>query len=319
MKKWIFLFILPLLLLSACEEKKQELVSVAKTTYEETTTPANLMMPEDMLYGRITQEVNEKAAELRAQMTEEALSAIAETESILQSIYEGDADAASFKTKELIGKFAILTKANPDLQLLPADATVAINETVTDLKTIKELTGEVKHAVDDGYYQVAKHVLKNLSSEVIVSKVYIPLGTYPMVLSDVGALIKEGNLNDAAVLLENALSTLVVEEVVLPLPVLKAQQLIIEAASLNTDKEADRALALNYLENADYQLTMAEALGYGKRNEDYKDLHQSIKALKKLIEKQETKEQIQASAEQLKKDMKAFREKYFAFGKKDKK
>ena len=319
MKKWIFLAILPLFLFSACQEKGQELLSSSKATYEATTTPNNLMMPEDTLYGHIMQEMNDKTEALRAKMNEEALSAILETRSILQSIREGDADAAEAKTKELIGKFAIITTANPELQLLPADAKATINETVTDLKTINELTKQVDEAVAKGYYQAAKPILENLSSEVIISKVYIPLGTYPAVLTEVGTLIKEGNLNDAAILLENALGTLVIEETVLPLPVLKAQQLIIEAAKLDTDQEADRALALNYLENADYQLTMAEALGYGKRNEDYKGLHQSIKELKKQIEKQEAKEQIQASVEQLKKDMKTFREKYFAFGKKDKK
>ncbi len=322
MKKWIILFILPAFFLSACqktEEKKEELVSSAKAVAQETTAPENLMMPQDTLYNRITREMEEQAAALRAQMTEEALGAIAETNSILQSVYEGDVETAEFKTKELIGKFAVLTAANPELSLLPVDAVVNVNETVTDLNTIQNLSKQVDEAVEKGYYQFAKKVLENLSSEVVISTTYIPLGTYPVALTKVGTLLKEGKLNEAAFLLEDMLGTIVIEEQALPLPVLKAQQLIIEVATLNTEQEDERALALNYLENADYQLKMAEALGYGKRNKDYKELYSSIKALKKLIVKQEAKEQIKASMEQLKKDISSFREKYFTFGKKDKK
>ncbi len=319
MKKPIIFFnILAALLLgfSACNDTAKEVVETnvksTKALLEEVTPPNNLAMPQDTLYARILAKANTTADLLKAEMIEDALTSVLETQSILQSIHEGDVVAAETKTHELIGKLNVIIEAHPDLVMLPVDATVSIDETVTDLNTVETLTKEVEEAVDKGYYQLARTVLSNLSSEIHINTVYIPLATYPEGLKQVGVLLKENKLNEAAFLLQSLLNTLVIEENILPLPVLKAQELVEAALSLNTDEESDRALAINYLENAEYQLKMAEALGYGKRNKDYKALYDSVKLLKKSINKKESKEEIKASLEQLKKDLKSFREKYFS-------
>ncbi len=319
MKKLILsAFILPAVLfsLASCHEAvKEDAEAQLKSTQvllQETTPPENLAMSEDTLYSRILREANETAEALKSEMIDEALTSVLETQSILQSIKEGNQPAAEDKTHELIGKLNVIVAAHPDLALLPVDARVDVQETVTDLATVEALTKEIEQAVDRAYYQLARELLEGLVSEVQINTVYIPLATYPEGLKQVGVLLRQNKLKDAAFLLEGLLNTLVIEERILPLPVLKAQQLVDATLLLNTEDEADRALAINYLSNAEYQLKMAEALGYGKHNKDYKSLYEAIKSLEKGIRKEETKEEIKASLEQLKKDLRNFREKYFS-------
>ncbi len=319
MKKWIFAMLIGGLVSSAsftaCHEAVREdaqgQLKSTQSLIEETTPPDNLAMPKDTLYDRILRKANVTAEKLKSEMLDEALTAVLETQSILQSIKEGDQEAAETKTNELIGKLHVIVEANPDMALLPVDARVDVEETVTDLATIRKLTKEVEKAVDQAYYQLARELLENLSSEVHVNTVYIPLATYPEGLKEVAILLKEEKLTDAALLLESLLNTLVIEENILPLPVLKAQELVDATLLLDMDKEADRALAINYLSNAKYQLKMAEALGYGKQTKDYRALYETIKTLEKSIKKKEAKKEITSSLEQLKKDLRNFRQKYF--------
>ena len=60
---------------------------------------------------------------------------------------------------------------------------------------------------------------------------------------------------------------------------------MIAAAQSEDAKDEDKKKeVLNLLENAEYQLIMAEELGYGKRDKEYKELNSSIKELMKSVE-----------------------------------
>ena len=49
------------------------------------------------------------------------------------------------------------------------------------------------------------------------------------------------------------------------------------------EEDFDMELANQLLDNATYELTFAETLGYGKKDKEFKELHDAIKQIGKVI------------------------------------
>jgi len=144
---------------------------------------------------------------------------------------------------------------------------------------------------------------------MIVKTSYLPLATYPDAMRLSAALLEEGKKDEAVAILLRALNTLVIQEQTIPLPVLRAEEFIKLGALAMAGKEKDKKdVALLYLDNADYQLQLAEAMGYGKKDKEYKELYEAIKDLKKLVEKdKDSKKGFDKLSEKIKK----FKERLF--------
>ena len=84
--------------------------------------------------------------------------------------------------------------------------------------------------------------------------------------------------------------------------------MIIEAATIDAENHDRSEIVLNLLSNADYQLQLAQELGYGKRDKDFKDLAEAIKVLKESVT---NKEDSSSKFDELKQDLKSFKEKLF--------
>lgn len=99
--------------------------------------------------------------------------------------------------------------------------------------------------------------------------------------------LDENNIDEAKTTLQNALDTLVVvTEAVIPLPVVRAEQMLKEAEKLaekedRNDEENDKLSDL--LEEARTQLKMAELLGYGDE-ESFKSSYKQLDAITKKTE-----------------------------------
>jgi len=128
------------------------------------------------------------------------------------------------------------------------------------------------------------------------------LVTYPRAMRIAAALLDEGKKDEAAVILLRALNTLVMEKIDMPLPVLRAEEFIkLGAAAMLSDDKDKKEVALLYLDNADYQLQLADAMGYGKKDKEYKELADAIKDLKQTItENKESKGKFEKLSEKIK-------------------
>jgi len=141
----------------------------------------------------------------------------------------------------------------------------------------------------------------------------LPMATYPDAMKLAARFLHEDKNQEAVGVLVQALSTLVIREEVLPLPVLRAEEYIKEAlVVINNDKDfKDKQKLLGALvDAADYQLTLAEKMGYGKRDKEYKELHDLIKTLKHQIEKGREKRS-RKSLNKLSEKLKNFKERLF--------
>ncbi len=308
MKKIGILLLSSILVLSACNsgENKKLIKDVEKGNIPE--KEQGLEMNEDSLDAAIVADVMGEIVQRRSEIAKEALTVVAETQNLLQLIEADKNDEAIKYGHQLIGKLEVLLAKDPSLSLIPVDVNFQKNELITDIKTVRELVKSAEEAMDAGYYQLAGDLLDNLHSEMIINSMYIPTATYPEAIKAAVALLEDGKVADAKSILQGVLGTIVVEKTILPLPVLKAEQMIIEAAKVDSLSHENADKVVNLLKNAKYQLLLAEEMGYGKKDAEYKDLNDAIKNIQKSVTE---KSDSQSAFDSLKVKINKFKERLF--------
>lgn len=275
--------ILLLTAMTGCDNKK-EIKKEDKPVMEKEAT---LEMSKDSIDSRVIADLEKQILERKVKLTEEALSTIGETQSLLQEVRKGNTKEAIKKGEILIGRLEVLLTSDPGLTLIPIDVRYEKHELITDTKTVRKITKEAQKAMDDGYYQLAGDLLQGLKSEMVINTFKLPTATYPEAIKAAVVFLKEDKPKMAEALLAEVLGTIIVEKTVLPLPVLNAEQMIFEAAEIDAKDHENVDKVINLLKNADYQLNLAEELGYGKKDKEYALMAKEIKTLKKSVSAKE--------------------------------
>ncbi len=298
------------LLLASCQPKTGKAPETKKEKDAATIEmPAKLNMTEDEIALRDQEKAKEKVLKAKEKMTSEALEAVLETQKAIQFLSNKKNNDAVKSLQNALGKIAIVTKRFPELKLLPIDINVQRNELITDINTVKQVTKDAKKALKNEQLQEARELLSELSSEIDITTVSIPLATYPAAIKSAIQLINENKVEEARVLLIATLDELVIEKEMIPIPILNAEVMIEEATRLHLeDSKANNGEVINLLDNASYQLQLAEVLGYGKKDKIYKELQQDIKTLKKEAT---AKSDLKDLLEKLKVKLKNFNERVF--------
>jgi hypothetical protein len=237
-------------------------------------------------------------AEMVIDATKEARKAIADS---------SFADAKSFI--ELgIGKAEALTALNPKLALAPIDFTIETNDLVTNISAIKAISEAAEEALEEGKIQEARELLQGLRSELNIKEYKLPIATYPNALKAALVLANEEKYEEANILLNATLNTIVVEDKTIPLPILRAERMLEEVETLVNNDDFNKDDVKLLLENADYEINFAEALGYGKKDKEFKELYSAIKEVKKqMMDDSNTTEK--GLIDTLRKKLKKFKEK----------
>jgi hypothetical protein len=218
-------------------------------------------------------EVDEKAAdkadEKRRKILADAGAAIDETQKALQALEDNDTEAALRALEAATGKLELILAREPALGLAPVDVKVVSYDLLASVDTIKAVIHDVENHLDDGEIQQARSLMTKLASEVVLQTTSIPLATYPHAIKAIIPLIDEGRIDEARAGLQAALNTLVVTtDDVIPLPVLRAEELLKNAEELAENEartEQDNVKLAGLLESARTQLQLAELLGYGTK------------------------------------------------------
>ncbi|NPA42853.1 MAG: YfdX family protein [Chlorobi bacterium] len=298
MKK-VLILIAGLLLWGACQQEEagksqNQHKMKAEQIHKDVQKPEHTKMTDAEVSAKVSENVRDQVQAEQAEDAEQikqAIEIIKQTGDAIKLIQEGKIDEAEKLMAKIIGELEILIAKNPELALIPVDVSYETRDLVADIPTVYKLTEAAQEAMDEGYYQLARKILSDLASEIVIKTTNLPLATYPDAMKLAAKLLDEGKNEEALAVLVTALNTLVIIEQNIPLPVLRAEEYIKAAAVVMESDDPDKIeVAINLLENADYQLKLAEALGYGKRDKEYKELAEAIEALKKAIqEKRETK------------------------------
>ena len=212
------------------------------------------------------------------ELLKDAVSALQETQSAIAALDAKDAKAAKAALERATGKLEIVLAQHPNLALAPVDVSVVTHDVLGTVDAVNALRKSAEDALDDGRVQDARHLIEGLASENVIRISNLPLATYPDAIKAAAALVGQNKLDEAKVVLTTALGTIVIRDVIHPLPLLRAHAAIEEARKLAASKArsaADDARITQLLATARGQLKLGQALGYATKDE-MKDLLKTV-------------------------------------------
>ena len=221
-------------------------------------------------------------------ITEEAVEAINLVGQVIELLDSKEKEKALESIEKALGKLEVLISKDPDLQLVPIDVEEQIIDFPGSVDDVEAAKTEVITLIKAAEVQLARDIMLNLASELDIYVTTLPIGTYPVVIKAIIPLIEQDKFDEAKNLLIESLETLVIEKIVIPLPLLRAEQAIIRANELANKENSNKDELKELLAYAKEQLELAEALGYGKKDIDYKDLYEEVKKLEKLLKGEES-------------------------------
>jgi len=236
---------------------------------------------------RVTATTKHKALNEKAQTIEgEATLIEKETQKAIVALDAKDPKSASAILKGVVGKLENLLAKNPGLELVPAEVDADVIDFEGSNKEVSKAIDTAEDMLKHGKLQTARQIVSDMASEIRLTTTSIPLGTYPAAIKKIIPLIDAGKIEQATVDLNDVLDTLVVETDVMPLPVLRAEELLTVAAEMehkdDLTQDKSRAEIQKFVDAAKDQLELAQLLGYGDKA-DYKVLYQGIDGIHKAV------------------------------------
>ena len=232
---------------------------------------------------RVAVAAKHKALTEKAQSIEgEAAEIAAETQKAIVALGNKDTKGATTILQGVSTKLDNLIAKNPGLALVPAMVETDVSDFAGTNKEVAYAIDQAEDLLKHGKLQNARGVVSDMASEIRVITTSIPLGTYPAAIKQIIPLIDSGKIDQAAVDLNNVLDTLEVTIEIMPLPVLRAEEMLTVAAELehraDLSKEKSREDIQQFTDAAKDQLELAQLLGYGNKD-DYKPLYKEIDAI----------------------------------------
>jgi len=228
---------------------------------------------------QVDAKATDQAAEKRKKITADAVDAVNETKRALGLLAEKKTDQALAALARATGKLELILARDPKLALAPVDVEVVTYDLLANLDTVKAMIHDAEGYLADGEVQKARPLVASLASEIVFRTTSIPLASYPAAIKAVTPLIDDGKLDEAKAALQAALNTLVIStDGVIPLPVLRAENLLKKAEALSENEKRaakDNETLAGQLVEARNQLKMAEVLGYGTKK-SFKPMYEQL-------------------------------------------
>ncbi len=245
---------------------------------------------------KVTRKVEEAKSgyvnERGEQVKQEAVDAVNLVVQVLQQVEDKKKDEALKSIEEALGKLEVLVAKDPELQLFPVDIQEQIVDFPGTVSDVIEARKTVVKLIEKEELQAARDIMLTLASELDIFITALPIGTYPEALKAIVPLIETEKFEEAKTLLVKVLETLVLQKIVMPLPIIRAEKAMeVAAAAANSDKkeeQLDQEQLKELLAYAKEQLLLAQALGYGKIHEDYKEFLELIDSIEKKLEGDES-------------------------------
>jgi len=249
-----------------------------------TTVPS--VLPNTNKPVAVPQSVGSQLAAKRKALVAEAVSALQDTQAALDFLAANDSPRALDALARATGKLDIVLAAEPQLAVAPVDVRISTHDLIATPAAVSALRKQAEVALGEDRLQDARQLIADLASEQVITVTGLPLATYPAAIKQAAALVHDGKAAEAAGTLEAALSTLVVEETVIPLPLTRAEALLARARPLSekSQRSADEKVRLQQLlRDAHGQLDLARALGYATKT-DLDALYGALNAIERNAE-----------------------------------
>jgi len=238
----------------------------------------------------LVQQQIEKNKKTFKQAPKEILDALKETSLAMQNLQDKKNDEAKKHLKLATENFNKALKNDPKLDILPFDENIVVYENLASAKEINNILKVVQEDILHYKLDDARALLAPLKDEMDIKTISIPMKLFPIATQKALDALNKGNAKKAMEIIATGYSTFIVDEGIIPLPLLKAQDMILEASNLDKSKKEE---ATELLDNAKDELEKAEVLGYANSNTpEYKALNDAIDAVKKEIKGQNAVEKL---------------------------
>jgi len=247
------------------------------------TWAVNQNLNHKKLKEKIVEKKHKATEKSRHTIIKEAVMAVFETKKAIEYLEKGEKQKALDSLAMIDGKLYLILARQPELSLAPVDVRVETYDIYADIKAIKKAIKKSKILLAEGKVQQAREILHSLASEIDIIVISLPLTTYPKAIKNIARLIDKDKLKEAKYALYDLLNTLVMTKHVIPLPILRAEELLKQAEMLTekknrSPKENNKLNSL--LSQAKKQLKMAQVLGYGEKK-DYERFYAQIENIRK--------------------------------------
>ena len=229
----------------------------------------------------VRSQAEHEISQQRKKIMDEALPAIVETKNAIKALEKKKSQDALKALERATGKLNIMLARDPKLKLAPITVDVSTQDLYTTVDQIQKDRKQAAEYLEDGEVYKARMLIRGLASEIVITVSSIPLKTYTVAITAAVPLIDQGKIEDAKAALQTALDTLVVTEHIIPLPLVRAEENLVQAEALAqkaTRSEEDNTALAKLLNEARAQLKLSEILGYGTKN-DYEKFYAEIKEI----------------------------------------
>ena len=211
----------------------------------------------------------------------EVLEGLKLTLTAIGAIQKDEIEKAKESLKEAHKLFEAALKADPEMKLIPIAGEIQVKQLESTPDQIKEAIKLAKKALDKNRVQEARAILAPLEDDIVTATQYIPMNLYPKAADAALKALEKGDKAAAATILMEGLTTFVTVRVIMPIPLIEAEELITKASELDKSNKEE---AQKLLDAAKVELEKATLLGYtDKHSEEYKELTKQIDAIKKEI------------------------------------
>ncbi len=211
----------------------------------------------------------------------EVMSGLQNSIMALRALQANNKEAAMKALESATKSFDVALKKNPKLDMVPVDEQISVNDFTGDAKLVKHIKNAVVSLLKDNDTQAARIMIQPLEDQMIISTKYLPIKLYPDGTKQAQKDLAKGDTKAAFVDIVTALNSVVTKSVIIPMPLLTAQDMILEASKLG---KKDKVKALKLLSSAQDEVQKAMLLGYTKKHtKSYKSLENEIKSIKKAV------------------------------------
>jgi len=215
------------------------------------------------------------------QAPKEILDALKETSLAMQNLQHHKTNEAKKHLKQATEKFNKALKDNPALDILPLDESIEVYENLASAQEINHTLTLAQEYLIHYKLDAARAALAPLKDEMDIKTISIPMKLFPIATQNALDALNKGKVKEAMQIMADGYNTFIIEEAVIPLPLLSAQELIVEASILDKSKKEE---ATKLLDAAKKELEKAKVLGYtNSKAPEYKAINDAIDAVKKEI------------------------------------
>ena len=215
------------------------------------------------------------------QAPKEVADGLAYTDKALKALKKGDMKVAETDLQAATKLFNIALTNNPGLDMVPVADAIEISDLVITPAEVSEAIKGAETALKEHRTQAARMLLLPLHEQMTIETRLLPMALYPDATKLALSKLKKGDKAGAIAALHDGFDTMVTEEAVLPLPLLKAEAFADAASGMEKSrkKEAQAMIA-----HAQDELQNALLLGYTSSDDvDYKMVKDQMDKVEKAL------------------------------------